>query len=351
LGKYFEDLPSWVCQWRIDAETDRVPLYIFYPTVSPPANSVGVVHYVDSVCHLAMSVVIFDCIEEYVPWTTVPLIPDQTVRHLEGVPHRSQVNRDDAESIGNVIQGQAKFLHKCVQLVQKLATYLTGQNLDEVLWRAYLFNITTNGETPAPESYGDLFTKLVQCFDLLTRLDLFGSNATELPDKSPITVTQLEILLLSMALIFCWSKGIFPRTIWHWITLMVTVPIVLIPCELSLYYLLLQLPLKWSRRLKLAMQWEEVEDGMMLAGVGMFTRLREGRNFGITRKGYVGWFPMAAKKGDILCFLKHSDVPFVLRRTKIAGTYTLVGDSYIHGLMNGSRSSIADIKSKRILIR
>jgi hypothetical protein len=117
------------------------------------------------------------------------------------------------------------------------------------------------------------------------------------------------------------------------------------------FYLLKELSLKWIRRLKLALQWEEVKGGMILADVGMFTRLREGRSFGTTRKGYVGWFPTAAKKDDIVCFLKHSDVPFVLRRIKTTGTYTLIGDSYIHGLMNGSRSSVADIESQRILIK
>lgn len=83
---------------------------------------------------------------------------------------------------------------------------------------------------------------------------------------------------------------------------------------------------------------------------GSIQSLREGRKFGITRKGHVGWFPMAAKKDNALCFLEHSDVPFVLCRAKIPGTYTLVGDRYIHGLMNSSRSIIADIESTSILI-
>jgi hypothetical protein len=305
-----------------------------------------IVHYVNGFCHLAMSAVILDCIEECIPWITVPSLAEETVHRWGGVRGQSHFNQDDVESLENVVQGQAEFLNKCVQLVQKLAAYPTGQNLDEVLWRAYLFNVTASGETPAPEFYGDLFKKLVQCFDLLNRLDLSDPSETELPDKSPISITPLEILNLSMVLILCWRKGVYPRMMWHWIAFAFAVPIMLFTC-----YLLKQLSLKWIRRLKLAMQWEEVKDGLMLADVGMFTRLREGRNFGTTRKGYVGWFPTSAKKNDIVCFLKHSDVPFVLRTSKIAGTYTLIGDSYIHGLMNGSRSSIAAIGSQRILIK
>jgi hypothetical protein len=354
MGKYFEGLPSWVCQWRIDGETDRIPLHVIYPTISAPENLANVVQKVDGVYNLAISAVIFDSIKEYVPWTTVPLVPDQTVQRLAGAPCSSQVKQYDAERMGKVLQGQAVFLHKCVQLVQKLAVYPTGQNLDEVLWRAYLFDTTIHGETPAPISYGPLFRKLVRCLALLRSLDLFdlfGSGKTKFPDKGPINVIQLEILLLSMILIFCWRKALYPKTIWYWIILTLTIPIVLVFWRVCLYYILSELPLKRSRRLKFAMQWPKVKDGMVLAGVGVFGRLREGRNFGITHKGYVGWFPMTAQKGDILCFLRHSDVPFVLRKTESTGTYTLVGDSYIQGLMNGSRSSIANIVSAHIRIR
>jgi hypothetical protein len=353
MGKYFDDLPSWVCQWRIDGEIDRIPLHVIYPTISAPANFANMVQHVDGVYKLAVTAVIFDYIEEYVPWTTVPLVPDQTVQRLAGALRSSQVKQYDAERMGKVLQGQAVFLHKCVQLVQKLVAYPTGQNLDEVLWRAYLFDTTIQGETPAPISYGPLFQKLVQCLALLRSLDLFdlfGSDTTKLPDKGPIKVIQLEILLLSMVIMFCWRKAFYPKTIWHWIIWTLTVPILLVVWKLCLYYLLLQLPLKRSRRLKFAMQWQKIKDGMVLAGVGVFGRLRDGRNFGITHQGYVGWFPMGARNGDVLCFLDHSDVPFVLRKTETAGTYNLVGDSYIHGLMNGNRSSIVDIESTRILI-
>src|SRR6266480_2131492 len=219
LGKYFEDLPSWTCQWRSHGETDRLPLYIFYPTVSAPANSGHILQHVDGVCHLRMSAVIFDCIEEYVPFADLSLINEGSLRRLEEVSCMSNLDQGDLENFKSYLSGYVKFLHQCVQLVQKLKAYPTGQSLDEVLWRAYLFNTTIRGEVPAPEQYGDLFKKLVKSFDLLTRLDLFDPTATKLPVRSPITVIQVEILVLSMVLIFCWNKEIWPRTIWQWITL------------------------------------------------------------------------------------------------------------------------------------
>lgn len=346
LGKYSEDLPSWVCQWRIHGETDRVPLYVCYPTVSPQKNPADNIHCVDSFSCLAMSAIIFDCIEECIPWKTVPQLAEKTVDRWGGVRQKANFNQDDTENFESLLQGQARFLNKCVQLVQKVAAYPTGQNLDEVLWRAYPFDVTSDGKTPAPESYGDLFKKLIQCFDLLSGLDLSNPSASTSSDNSPIRVKPLKILILSMVIIFCWRMEMFPRLLWHWVAFALAVPVISF-----IWCLLKQLSSTWIRRLKLAMQWEDNKDGIILADVGMYIRLREGRSFGTTSKGYVGWFPVAAQKGDIVCFVRHSDVPFVLRRDKPAGTYTLVGDSYIHGLMNGSRSNIADIEGQRVLIK
>ena len=94
----------------------------------------------------------------------------------------------------------------------------TGQNLEQVLWRAFLFDTTIHDGTPAPASYGSLFRNLVRDFALLTRLDLpdiFDSEASELPVKASITEVQLGVLLFSMVLLFCWRKALFPRTIWQ----------------------------------------------------------------------------------------------------------------------------------------
>ena len=59
------------------------------------------------------------------------------------------------------------------------------------------------------------------------------------------------------------------------------------------------------------------------------------RSFVTTEKGYLGIEPSGARKGDVLCVLKGGDVPFVLRG-KENGYWELVGEAYVHGIMDGS---------------
>ena len=58
------------------------------------------------------------------------------------------------------------------------------------------------------------------------------------------------------------------------------------------------------------------------------------RSFITTEEGYIGIVPKATKLGDRVCVLFGCPMPFVLR--KISGLqYQVVGECYIHGVMNG----------------
>ncbi|KAH8749956.1 heterokaryon incompatibility protein-domain-containing protein [Hyaloscypha sp. PMI_1271] len=57
------------------------------------------------------------------------------------------------------------------------------------------------------------------------------------------------------------------------------------------------------------------------------------RSFFVTKKGYLGLAPQAAKRDDLICVLFGCDEPLIIR--KIGCHYVLIGDSYIYGIMNG----------------
>ncbi|KAI1130834.1 heterokaryon incompatibility protein-domain-containing protein [Nemania abortiva] len=59
----------------------------------------------------------------------------------------------------------------------------------------------------------------------------------------------------------------------------------------------------------------------------------EGRVFARTRTGYYVLGPVALEVGDVVCVLFGGKVPFCLR--PIGRQYLLVGECYVHGLMNG----------------
>lgn len=60
----------------------------------------------------------------------------------------------------------------------------------------------------------------------------------------------------------------------------------------------------------------------------------QGRRFGITRTGRFVAAPAHAQAGDIVAIFLGSTVPYVLR-SKGDGTYWLVGECYVHGIMYG----------------
>ena len=58
------------------------------------------------------------------------------------------------------------------------------------------------------------------------------------------------------------------------------------------------------------------------------------RRFSVTRSGFVGLCPEISQHGDFVVILYGSAVPFVIRPVG-SGQYRLVGECYIHGIMNG----------------
>ncbi|PMD28506.1 hypothetical protein NA56DRAFT_542336, partial [Hyaloscypha hepaticicola] len=58
-----------------------------------------------------------------------------------------------------------------------------------------------------------------------------------------------------------------------------------------------------------------------------------GRRLFLTEKGHIGLGPKDMQEGDVVAVLLGGSVPFVLHRQ--VSKFTLLGESYIHGMMNG----------------
>ncbi|KAH8592869.1 hypothetical protein B0O99DRAFT_629186 [Bisporella sp. PMI_857] len=59
------------------------------------------------------------------------------------------------------------------------------------------------------------------------------------------------------------------------------------------------------------------------------------RAFFVTEKGYMGLGPSSMEEGDLVYVLSGGQVPFILRPTRLAEGFSLVGESYVHGIMDG----------------
>lgn len=73
-----------------------------------------------------------------------------------------------------------------------------------------------------------------------------------------------------------------------------------------------------------------------------------GRSLASTERGYFGLVPDRAQPADVVCCLLGSGVPFVLREVKTSRRgerkyFTLVGEAYIYGLMDGEALAKVDL--------
>ncbi|KAF2036600.1 hypothetical protein EK21DRAFT_83553 [Setomelanomma holmii] len=59
------------------------------------------------------------------------------------------------------------------------------------------------------------------------------------------------------------------------------------------------------------------------------------RKFGVTETGFMCMLPRTAVAGDVVCILYGAKVPMILRKMPSAETYQLVGEAYVHGIMEG----------------
>lgn len=74
------------------------------------------------------------------------------------------------------------------------------------------------------------------------------------------------------------------------------------------------------------------------------------RSFVVTERGYLGLGRNSMQPGDVVCVLRGGNVPFILRK-KGDRYYELVGEAYVHGIMDGSfvrKSRKEELKEFRI---
>jgi hypothetical protein len=77
-----------------------------------------------------------------------------------------------------------------------------------------------------------------------------------------------------------------------------------------------------------------------------FKVLTAGRKFAVTRDGRLAWCPVKSQAGDVIAVLNGGTVPFVLRPND-GGRYSVVGDAYVQGIMDGDASMGGDTCCKR----
>ena len=74
----------------------------------------------------------------------------------------------------------------------------------------------------------------------------------------------------------------------------------------------------------------------------------QNRQFCATEKRYMGWAPLDAQVGDLVCVLEGEWVPFLLQPH--GKMYQLIGELYIHGLMDGQAMTMKGLKTQEFFL-
>lgn len=86
------------------------------------------------------------------------------------------------------------------------------------------------------------------------------------------------------------------------------------------------------------------------------------RRFAVTRRGYFVLGPDALQTGDVVVVLRGGKVPFVLRKVSVGGgggggdddneeRWVLVGECYVHGLMDGEGWDVEGVEEQVFAIQ
>ena len=75
------------------------------------------------------------------------------------------------------------------------------------------------------------------------------------------------------------------------------------------------------------------------------------RRLGMTKQRYLGLFPRGTEVGDQVCVFAGGWVPFVIRRHQARDEYQLVGECYLHGIMDGEVDDMEELQKREIYLR
>ena len=100
-----------------------------------------------------------------------------------------------------------------------------------------------------------------------------------------------------------------------------------------------------------SLDWTGIDISYMRQNVNNYVALLNaigvnsaGKNLCVTAGGYLGYVSSRSQIGDKICILFGSAVPFILREDK-DGFFMLVGECYVHGIMDGEAMKERDMES------
>lgn len=221
---------------------------------------------------------------------------------------------------------------KCIDLVNGLTSYPTGQDISEVYWRSWLLDNDSREPGERVEIQSKAYTEFLARWIKLAKM-LSDIRKPRLGWGSTARASTMSSVICLLLYKLSGPIGLSRITkVLAWIVLWPTTTVSAIVSFLISKFLFQQ------HRLQ-----RECQD--LLQNTDYLSIYRDkptatSRQFIVTKKGYVGWASPYTFVNDELCFFRGSRIPFAIRRKNRGAKdkrecYRLHGDCYVHGLMNG----------------
>ena len=219
-------------------------------------------------------------------------------------------------------QGSVPFT-KTAQIILNLPShYPTGQDRAEVLWRTLIAD-QAQGECPAPHSTGAAFFEHMLMHNSMAMLNSEKAHQSKgLEGFAPLA--RLAASTAEAAKVIPSGGQILQRR--------------------NIYAEIQALTQKRNGRNGLSPEQEEhlqkrvrdvlSEEAKAVPFARQLATLFVSKRIVTTRAGFIGAVPTSSRIGDAVFVLPGARVPFILRK-RDDGTYRLLGECYVHGIMQG----------------
>jgi hypothetical protein len=227
---------------------------------------------------------------------------------------------------------------ECFSLVKDSHTYFTGESMFDAYWRTLIVNRSYNGDVPDIH-YGHSFMAWRKMLNLsLAWLDMEDGTVR-------VVSTRTAFSCFNFFYAQCYIYYDLYHQPWHTSVTAWILALLLWILLNALFLFFMEIFHQWLtlKRLK-TLNRLETASGRFEQSLG---RVMPGRKFCITKNKYISWVPIHAENGDLICRFRGCRIPFIVRPSTIYSehwveetTYRLMGDSYIHGMMDDKQGQM-----------
>ena len=263
--------------------------------------------------------------------------------YLDNVTETGDDEKDVSARNGGPFEKSAALLLRMPE------TYINGQDRVEAFWRTLIVDSTVDGRTPSHEEWGPAFREYLMVYN-----SVFLLKAQKQGDQQYRIATQRMEPLLALAKSTPEATSLIP-------SLEETL-------QRKDIYAYLEETRKKAAACRLGRLSDEREDASFDEMQQNMVRIEEkgfpyGRQLNntlVTRRlfrtdnGLLGLGPRSLQTGDHVFVLLGARVPFVLRPIQLVGgsrnRYEMVGEAYIHGIMQGEALDRGELSKMEIEI-